>query len=119
APLLGDCSAGVSPALRDTCPAVLEPHFHGVCVRLQAFRARQGYNRRAKARQALPGDLLNRDALHKIRRAQAATQTRRSTGGQNVIRAGSIIPRCDRTVTAQENRAGRLDSIEQTLSILE
>src|SRR5208337_387027 len=99
--------------------SLLEPRFHRLCVRLEAFRARQRYNRRAKARKALPGDLLNRDALHKIRRAQAATQTRRPTGGQNVIRTGGIIPRCDRTVSAQENRTGRLDASEKVFCALE
>ena len=63
----------------------------------------------AIVRKATPRKLLHGDHLDEVHHAQPAAKTRRTCGGQNVVRARRVVPRRLRRVVAHEHRAGMLD----------
>ena len=88
-------------------------------VRPQTFGAGQRDDGAPETGKSPAAELLHGNRFDEIGGAQTASQARAPARREDVIGPGSIIARSDGALAAQENRAGRLDLVEQPHGPLE
>jgi hypothetical protein len=82
-------------------------------VGFQVFRGGKGFRAVRESSKARPGNRLDRHAFYKIGGGKPAAPACPTRGRQDVIAARNIVTERLRTPRAQENRAGRTDSLNK------
>src|SRR5574340_1168017 len=88
------------------------PHLHAPRVRFQSLGPRQGRDRGSQRRQSSRAQLLYRNHLDVIQNGKTAAHARRAARGEDVIGAGSVIPRRLRAVRSHKHRSRVRDGVE-------